>query len=341
MTIQEHEPLAPHTTLGVGGEARFFSTVSSVPELAEAVAFARAHAVPIAILGGGSNTLVPDSGFEGLVISIAIDGLEFEGDTVIAGAGVSWNLVVDEAAERALWGLENLAGIPGTVGGAVVQNIGAYGVELKDTLLWADLMRLDTGKVERCTSEELQFGYRDSLLKKDSALVVVRVALGLSRDASPHLSYPDLARAALSEKLESPKDIAKAVRSIRAKKFPQGEGTAGSFFKNPIISKEEAEALVATFPGLPTFPTQAGGVKVPLAWILDHALQLKGYEKNGVRLYENQPIVLAVSPGARASAVDALANEVAEKIKISTGISVTREVVTLAERKLSTEHAKN
>ncbi len=333
--MKEHVSLAPLTTLGVGGKARFFIEAHTEEDIEDAIVFARKLGLPFLTLGEGSNVLVPDAGIEGVVVKNVMRDTAFEdgGESValVAGAGSLWDAVVNAAGARAIFGIENLAGIPGSLGGAVVQNIGAYGAELANTFEYADVIDTTTGKRRRITHSEAAFAYRTSFFKERRECVIVRVALRLARRATPNISYPDLARARASgESLATPIEIARAVRAIRAKKFPQNveEGTAGSFFKNPIIPRELADSLAQRFGGLPLFPQADGRVKISLAWLLDKALSLKGYAKGRARLYEEQPLVIVANVGATAAEVDALAHEVAERVLKATGITIEREVET-------------
>jgi UDP-N-acetylmuramate dehydrogenase len=266
-------------------------------------------------------------------MKIVIDDIAFEesGDDtlLIAGAGTQWEKVVDVASDKALFGIENLAGIPGTVGGATAQNIGAYGSELSMTFEYADVIDVETSERKRVTKKEAVFAYRTSFFKKHRELVVVRVALRLSKNGAPNLNYPDIAKVvAAGTPLVTPSDIVRVIRAIRAKKFPNSseEGTAGSFFKNPVISRELADSLLEHFHGLPVFPQDENTVKVSLAWILDHALSLKGFSVGNVRLYEQQTLVIVACAGATAKEVDAFANVVAELVFKETGIVIEREV---------------
>lgn len=330
MNLKENVPLAPRTTLGVGGRARFFVEAHTEEELQEAIACAHTHALPLYPLGNGSNILIPDAGVAGVVVKIALGEVTFEtsGDEalLVAGAGASWEKVVDAAGERGLWGIENLAGIPGTMGGAAVQNIGAYGAELADTFAYADTIDSKTGERKRTDKTEAEFAYRTSFFKKHRELIVVRVALRLSKNGRPNLNYPDLK----GTTLVTPKEVALTIRDIRSKKFPnkEGEGTAGSFFKNPVIVQEAAEALAMRFPGLPVFREEGGKAKISLAWLLDHALSLKGFAKGRVRLYEKQPLVVVARAGATAEEIDSFANEIAGKVFSATGVMIEREVET-------------
>jgi len=335
--IEERQSLAPYTTLQVGGEAAHFARCTSEAEIQAALAFANKHSLSVAVLGGGSNTLVGDAGFTGLVLKIDLGGASFaregEQELVVVGAGVEWDSLVQEAGERSLWGIENLAGIPGSVGGAVVQNIGAYGAELSQTFMWADVLSIQSGRITRIERDQAQFAYRTSIFKTNHDGIVVRAALRLSRAGVPNLTYPDLAKAAArGEALDTPSAIATVVRSIRSAKFPPNGRTAGSFFKNPIVAKSVGESLHRTFPEMPLHTVDETHVKISLAWLLDHALNLKGYTKGRVHLHETQPLVLVAEAGATAHEVTALADEVIKRVHDLIGITIEREVETLSAR---------
>ena len=254
---------------------------------------------------------------------------------------------------RGLWGIENLSGIPGSVGAAPVQNIGAYGAEIKDTLEWVEVFDSESGEVRRIASADCGFEYRDSVFKspENKKLIIIRVAFLLKRNGTPNLAYRDLKQifndqfsifneAEREQKIRelTPAEIRNAVLKIRSKKFPDihTTGTAGSFFKNPIVSKEKFDALKHIYPALPGFPLSHSGhsgafvdsdrVKIPLAWILDNLCGLKGFRKGNVALFERQPIVVVNLGGASAEEVRAFTEEVARIVKDATGITVEYEV---------------
>lgn len=328
-------PLAPFTSLGVGGPARFFIEASSEADIAEAVRLARVRGLPLRPLGSGTNILVPDAGIEAVVAAMRGDGFVFDADDagalLVADAGASWDALVHRAAERGLWGIENLAGIPGSAGGALVQNIGAYGAELSSVFAYAEVFDASAGAMRRIAPAESRLAYRSSLYREHRDFVIMRIALALRRSGAPGLGYADLARAKEDGiPLSSPGEVADAVRAIRARKFPgKGEGgTAGSFFKNPVIAADAALRLKARFPGLPSYPESDGRVKLSLAWLLDRALGLKGYGRGAVRLYERQPLVVVAAPGASAADIDAFARGIAARAQDELGIGIEREVET-------------
>jgi UDP-N-acetylmuramate dehydrogenase len=331
MNIEQMVPLAPLTTFNIGGPALYFTNVETPEELEEAVTFAKAKGLPKLILGGGSNLLVNDKGFEGLVIQLTSQGIEIEEEVIVAQAGESWDKLVQTAVKHELWGVENLSAIPGSVGGAVVQNIGAYGAALSDVLLWAEVLDTDSGEVRKYTNLECKFDYRDSIFKHNPNLVVIRTACKLSRTPKPNTSYKDLA-ARFSESSVDIAAIRQAVIEIRKGKFPDltTEGSAGSFFKNPIVDAAGAEVLKQRYPNLPVFTMpETKGVKVPLAWFLDDrngvlALEVKAV--GGARLYEKQPLVIAAARGCKSEDVVALAEIVKKEIKEKINLEIEEEV---------------
>lgn len=342
MHIEEQVSLAQFTTFHIGGMGRFFARVRSIEELQGAVAYAKDTNLKIFVLGGGSNVLISDQGFDGLVIKIEIEGTEIlkekikdstYSDTngegmVTAGAGESWDSVVDRSVADGLWGLENLSGIPGTVGGAVVQNIGAYGAAVSEVLIWVEVFDTQTNAVKKLSPKECQFDYRDSMFKHQDNLIVTRAAFVLSIAAKPNLGYKDLSER-FQQSTPNLKDIRGAVMRIRHDKFPDllREGTAGSFFKNPIVSVGAASVLTAAYPSMPTFTLpESAGVKIPLAWLLDHELGLKGLSVGGARLYEKQPLVIATSNDASSLDVEELAHTVIEKVQKHFSITIEPEV---------------
>lgn len=332
MQIEERIPLGSLTTFQIGGPARYFARVKSVEDLAEALQFAKEKNAKVFFLGGGSNVLVDDAGFDGLVIKIEVKGVAEQDSRMSAGAGESWDALVLRTVENNLWGIENLSGIPGTVGGAVVQNIGAYGQALSQTLEWVEVYDTTTGAEKRLSKKEYQSGYRDSIFKREPGrYVVLRVALALSLGGVPATSYKDLA-VRFAGKTPSLQEIRAAVLEIRAQKFPdlQVEGTAGSFFKNPIVTEEEAKKLQLQYPDMPVFTMpETSGIKVPLAWLLDKALHLRGARMGGARLFERQPLVIAAEPNTPSADVKKLAAYVQEKVREAFDIEIEPEVTVI------------
>ena len=336
MELSERVSLAELTTFRLGGPARGYASCRSLADLEQALAYARAESLPWYVIGGGSNILANDAGYEGLLVHLQNDGVRIGEPSEIIGheilavaeAGVSWDAFVSETIAHGLWGLENLAGIPGSVGGAPVQNIGAYGTDISQTLVWVEAFDTATGELRRFGNDECAFSYRDSLFKKNPSLIIMRAAFALSKNGTPHLDYADLKREVeAGVVLDSPEKIAATVRKIRGRKFPDlaVAGTAGSFFKNATISKEAFDTLAEKYPGFPGYQTE-GGMKISVAWILDKILNLRGYSTGNVRLFENQPLVIVAERGATAHDVDTLARDVEQRVLESTGITLEREV---------------
>ena len=352
--------LASLTTFKIGGKARHFFPIKEERDIREAISFAAKKHLPIFVLGGGSNVLVSDEGFSGVVIYVATSGISYEekgGATFSrAAAGVSWDTFVADTVSRGLWGLENLSGIPGTVGAAPIQNIGAYGAEAKDSIESVRALDMRTGKEKIFSNTDCKFEYRDSFFKsvEGKNFIVTEVTFRLSKEPKPNISYKDLkeyfgepqeaqvfslrnasaltrrsvaAGSVLARKPVLPA-IREAVLEIRSKKFPDLSkvGTAGSFFKNPVISKEHFEKLKTKYPDTPFFAAK-NGVKVPLAFILDKICGLKGFKKGSVELFANQPLVLINQGGATAKDIKNFSAEIKKIVKEKTNIDIEEEVV--------------
>ncbi len=332
MIVREHVPLRSLTTLKVGGDARYVLEIESLEDLAEAVTFARERSVPFVPLGQGSNVLASDDGYRGAVLLMRIGGTSFEeqGGSVraTAGAGVSWDEFVRACAAHGLWGVENLAGIPGTVGAAPVQNIGAYGTEVKQAIAEVEAFDATTGERLMLPADACAFEYRDSRFKREPNLIITRVSFALTKEGAAQAQYADLtAAAAAGEDLSTPGAVGEVVRRIRARKFPDlaEYGTAGSFFKNPVVAPEKADELANRLGDIPRY-AGATGVKVPLAFVLDRALNLRGHRLGRAFLFERQPLVLVADDDASAQDVEALAQDVAARVHAMTGIEIEREV---------------
>lgn len=342
LEIREQVPLAEYTTFRLGGPARFFASVTSVRELREALAYAEEHTLPCMVLGGGSNVLVMESGWSGLVIQIAIRGREYDEDSegdarVVVGAGESWDDFVRETVDHhGLWGLENLSLIPGTVGATPVQNVGAYGVEVKDRIEWVEALDTKTGELTILENSACRFGYRDSFFKQQEGKhhIVTRVAYRLSTRPRPVLDYKDLQARFGSHTDVSVKEVRETVCAIRAGKFPSLDevGTAGSFFKNPIIPKEQFVAIREWAPQIPSYEVDEEHVKVPLAWILD-TLGYKGKRVGAFGCHSAQPLVLVHYGGGTPSELILFARDIMHDVKEKFDITIEPEVRIVSNEK--------
>jgi UDP-N-acetylmuramate dehydrogenase len=340
MELLEHVPLSAHTTFRVGGEARFFVHAATVEELREALAYAREHKLPVCIIGGGSNTLFSDRGWSGLVIRIALMGSEYQEDSmgdarVTVAAGTVWDTLVEDTVSQGLWGMENLSGIPGTVGATPVQNVGAYGVEVADIIDWVEVLDSQTGDMHVLSSNECAFEYRDSIFKHTEGkhYIVTRVAFRLSTHPTPKLEYRDL-KERFGERTDvTVQEVRDAIMEIRNAKFPDltTVGTAGSFFKNPIITKHHYEELKRTFNELPCYSCDEGYVKVPLGWILER-LGWKGKRVGNVGCWEAQSLVLVQYGNATASELLLFAHAIMQDVQKHTTIKIEPEVRVLGEK---------
>ena len=252
LKVRRQVPLAPLTTLQIGGVADYFVAVEDREELSEAVRYAKEKNLPITILGGGSNVLIKDSGLPGLTIHNLISGRREEtvGKDVLvtAGAGEDFDALVAWSVTQGYWGLENLSHIPGLVGATPIQNVGAYGTEIKDLVTEVETYNLDTESIQKFTNQECQFAYRHSFFKTPTGknFVIVSVTYRLSTICSPKLSYPDLERRLKETTEPSLEQIRAAIIDIRSQKFPDWKkvGTAGSFFKNPLITTAHNLSLI-------------------------------------------------------------------------------------------------
>ncbi|QHM72822.1 UDP-N-acetylmuramate dehydrogenase [Mixta intestinalis] len=272
------------------------------------------HNLPFLLLGEGSNVLFLQK-FSGIVVLNRIRGIivtESESHWHLeVGAGENWHGLVIRTLQQDIAGLENLALIPGCVGSAPIQNIGAYGVELKDVCEWVEVLELDSGNLMRLTAAQCQFGYRDSIFKHQlqHGHAIVAVGFILPKEWKPVMSYGDLTR--LDAATVTPQQIFGAVCHMRRSKLPDPmiTGNAGSFFKNPVVNAEQATALLAAFPQAPHYPQYNGEVKLAAGWLIDQC-QLKGYRIGGASVHQQQALVLINSNNARAEDIVALAHHV-------------------------------
>jgi UDP-N-acetylmuramate dehydrogenase len=330
--IIKGEQLQNHTTFKIGGTAEYFFVAKNTDDIKSAIAWAKSRHLPIFVLGGGSNILVSDKGFRGLVIKNEIKGMKFveeSGDKVRfeIGAGEVWDEIVSFSVVRKYSGLENLSGIPGTVGGAAVQNAGAYGAELKDFVVSVSGVNLETAAGFNFTRTECRYAYRDSIFKQSKKLFITQVTLMLSKKFTPNLSYAGL-KDKFADGQVTPQALRDTVLQTRAEKLPDWHkfGTAGSYFKNPIVTNEKYAELVSKYSDLPNFPAGEGHVKIPLGFVLDKICGLKGYKLGPVGLYEKQALVLVNYGGASARDVKNLVTKIKKNIFEKIGVNVEEEV---------------
>jgi UDP-N-acetylmuramate dehydrogenase len=344
--IREHAPLAPLTTFRVGGPARFFAEPEGEAEVAEALAFARAEGLPTAVIGGGSNLLVADRGFSGLVLRPRLLGMVVEGAEVEVGAGEPWDGFVAWAVERGLAGVECLSGIPGDVGATPIQNVGAYGQEVAESILSVRALARATGEPRTFTAAECGFGYRDSVFKREEAnrFVITRVRFRLRPGGGGSLAYAELAKKLGARPAPSLAEVRAAVIELRRSKSmvwdPADENhrSAGSFFMNPTVSADVADAaearavaLGAVGPGehMPRWPSAGGAVKLSAAWLIEHAGFQKGTGEGRVGLSTRHSLCVVNRGDATAAEIVAFARRVREGVKERLGVALTPEPVML------------
>src|SRR3989475_6154293 len=296
--LREQVPIGPYPTSGPGGKARYFLECGSEDEVRAALAYAAERRLPAYVLGGGSNVVFLDSGFPGLILRLTIGGIELRdgpSPEVRAGAGVDWDTLVQNVVQRGWTGVECLSGIPGTVGGTPIQNVGAYGQEIAESLVRVECLDRTTLERRTFTARECAFGYRDSRFKRADRgrYVVLEVTLRLARDQRPRIRYPELQRAVAElggldtvAPGEAVRLVREAVLALRRRKSmvldPADPNTrsAGSFFTNPVLSAAAFADLAQRWKEIPSFPAD-GGVKVPAAWLVDHAGFSQGYRGGG------------------------------------------------------------
>ena len=329
--VRTNVALGPLTTLKTGGTASYYQEITTVSELEKAVVYAHEAQLPFCVLGGGSNMLVSDEGYKGMVLHMKLLGRtysEVTNDmcTLTVSAGEVFDEVIKDTVDKGLWGLENLSHIPGTVGATPVQNVGAYGVEVSDCIMHVTVFDTDTNKIFDLQKSECSFAYRHSIFKEKNNFVIVSVTFALSVKSNPKISYADIA--ARVSATATPVMIREAIISIRSEKFPDWNnvGTAGSFFKNPIITAGEAQSLLAKYPDIPTYLAADGMVKVSLGYILDKLCGLKGFAVGPVRLYEKQALVLVAERGATTTDIKNFKNIISEKVFQKTFIKIFQEV---------------
>lgn len=343
MQLRENVPLASWTTFGIGGPARWFAEASSETDVVEALTFAHERQLPVFILGGGSNLLVSDEGFSGLVLHIALKGIEVESGAektlFRVAAGEDWDRFVRFAIEHDCAGVECLAGIPGTVGGTPIQNVGAYGQESGETIALVRAYDRTINRFVELSNPECHFSYRHSMFNSTARnrYVVTRVDYSLTPQGQPRIAYADLKRH-FSNHAEAPslKEVAEAVREIRRSKgmlMVDGDPdccSAGSFFKNPIVSESQfAHIKAQEGVDVPNYPAGEGKVKLPAAWLMERTGFTKGFTKGHAGISSRHTLALINKGGATAAEIHALRAEIVVGVQIRFGITLEPEPVVL------------
>ena len=344
MEILPNYDLTKLNTFGINAKAKFFVEIKEEGELTELFESPIFQKNPKLFLGGGSNVLLTED-FEGLVILNRVKGTEIleentEEVVIRAMGGEIWHDLVNFVVERDYWGIENLAYIPGSVGAAPMQNIGAYGAELQNVLENVEAVEVATGAKKIFKKEECCFGYRDSAFKQEfkGKYFILAITIRLSKTEKKNISYKILKEYLEKNQIEvrSPKDIADAVTSIRKSKLPDPKviGNAGSFFKNVFVGKEKLAALQKQYPELPYF-LEGEKIKIPTAWLIEQCgpasprhggASWKGYREGDIGVHEKQALVLVNYGGGTGKEIKNLAEQIIDSVYSKFGLKLIPEV---------------
>jgi UDP-N-acetylmuramate dehydrogenase len=332
--LRDHAPLGARNTFGVEAQAELFADVRSERGLEELLAAPWAQGLPLLVLGEGSNLLLVGD-VPGLVLSLGLAGIRIEDDAgervrVVAEAGERWDDLVRWSVGHGLHGIENMALIPGSVGACPIQNIGAYGQDVAQTIAWVEAWDREARRSRRLAAADCAFGYRDSLFKREpERWIVLRVAFDLSRHGELRLDYPGVREELAAMRCEQPRpaQVAEAIARIRARKLPLPAllGNAGSFFKNPEVGAEQAAALQAAFAGLPVFPgSEPGRRKLSAGWLIE-ACGWRGFRDGDAGVAAQHALVLVNHGRASGAQILALARRVADSVQQRFGVALEPE----------------
>jgi UDP-N-acetylmuramate dehydrogenase len=335
--LKENISLKPYNTFGIDVNARFFAEIVNEEDLQDLSLQSVFKEYTLLVIGGGSNMLFTKD-FEGLVLKLSIPGIaaarsdENEDQVMVtAGAGIVWNDLVNYCVEQDFAGLENLSLIPGTVGASPIQNIGAYGVELKDVFHSCDAFEIATGQMRTFAFADCHFAYRDSIFKNElkGQYIITKVTFRLNTQARINSQYGAI-QAVLAERgIRRPTiaDISQIVAEIRVSKLPDPStiGNAGSFFKNPIVGKAEYEAIIKTFPDLISYPSGKDKVKLAAGWLIE-SCGFKGIVEGNTGTWKNQALVLVNHGGATGAEVYSFSEKIIDTVAARFGVKLEREV---------------
>jgi UDP-N-acetylmuramate dehydrogenase len=341
MQLRENVPLGSRTTLGVGGPSRWFVEARNEDELREAVDWVQSRNLPLFVLGGGSNLVVSDEGFPGLTLHVALRGIEHTEDGIFdAAAGEEWDGLVTRTVSTNCAGVECLSGIPGTVGGTPVQNVGAYGQDVSETIVSVRAFNIPTGEFVEFSNSDCQFAYRRSRFNTTDAgsFIVTRVRFALMPQGHPKIEYLDLkkyfeGRTSLPS-LQETRDAVRAIRHRKAMLIVEGDEdsrSAGSFFKNPVVSATTFERIAEQVrpQGVtpPSYPAENGRVKIAAAWLVEQSGLSKGFSLGPVAISRRHALAIVNRGGAKAQDVLALKNLIQARVRDKFGIELKPEPV--------------
>ena len=331
--ITHNRHLKDLNTLGVNSRAAHFARPADIESLRDILEAEKYNQMPLLILGEGSNILFRNN-FDGLVIQPGMKGIriveEHDSRVVVkVGASENWDKWVSHTLDKGWYGLENLSMIPGSVGSSPVQNIGAYGIELKDRFVWLEAWDLEEKKLKKLDSEGCRFGYRNSIFKSEASgrYIITHVAFSLSKIPNLQLDYGNVQEEFTKAGGKSPQDLREVICSIRSAKLPDPSknGNAGSFFKNPVVDKTIYNCIRVEFPQVPFFPQQDNQRKIPAAWLIEKS-GWKGKRLGNVGTWPSQPLVIVNYGNATGQEIFDFSEKIIEDVEEKFGITLEREV---------------
>ena len=333
MPVHQDSPLKEFNTFGLETRAKRYARPVDVKALSELLEENDLRQMPLLVLGEGSNILFRNN-FDGLVIQPGMKGIELleeSGEEVVVkvGAAESWDHWVEYSIEQSWYGLENLSLIPGSVGSSPVQNIGAYGVELKDRFEWLEAWDLQENQLVRLDHRACAFGYRDSIFKREALgrYIINHVAFRLNKKPELQLDYGNVKDEFIRAKGNTSKDLRKVIIAIRSSKLPDPSqfGNAGSFFKNPMVDRTIFNCIRVEYPEVPFYPDGGNQMKIPAAWLIEKA-GWKGKRIGNVGTWPTQPLVIVNYGGATGQEIFDFSEKILEDVDQQFGISLEREV---------------
>lgn len=334
MKFIDDNQLAHYVTMRIGGPANKLAMVESEQDVEEAAKYASSHNLPIITIGWGSNIIFGDNGFAGVVLINKIPGLNLNSQTstVTAGAGVITDEIVKQTVDNNLIGMEALSGIPGTIGAAPINNIGAFGQEIKDTLVKVRAYDTNTKSFIELPKDDCRFGYRDSVFKskEHGRYIITKVELKLRKFDNTYQTpaYPSLQTELAKLSLAKPtlQDIRQTILNLRNKRLPNSKELAntGSFYKNPMADKAKVDELLAKYTDMPHYPQPDGSEKLSAAWLIETA-GLKNYRQSGFWVYDKQPLVLVNESSTSYKDLAAINDKIISTIKTNFGITLETE----------------
>jgi UDP-N-acetylmuramate dehydrogenase len=347
LEIRESIPLAPHTTIGIGGNARFFADVATTETLLAAIDWARNHSIPMIVIGGGSNLIIADRGFDGIIVRVSINGIrsqpQSDRTTITVGAGEDWEEFVAFCVASGYSGLECLSGIPGRTGATPIQNVGAYGQEVAEVISSIEAVEVETGRLVNIPSDQCGFAYRSSRFKTydRNRFIITAVTFTLPLNGRPDVRYDALARYLAEHTVAPPslRDVREAVLAVRRTRSmvvdpcdPYSQ-SVGSFFVNPIVPEDQFRQIQAAArrrtiaEEVPVYLSPDGLCKVPAAWLIEHAGYRRGHHHGNVGLSPNHALAIVNRGGGTAREVLELAARIKSSVLASFGVTLAAEPV--------------